>query len=297
MYRKGQNLRCFINGGLVGAETNLTITRGVDTEDGQNKDLVGDSTAGTPSGQYPVPIWKNMTFQVEAQGTGAEDLFTRALALMNSTGGSVGFGATDGDYNRDGSATGTFQAICNDLAINGPNRQPVTCSAQFTVISATATGSGSTAPAVETTILRGEFLRLFLTGQTPKYIGLATNVSLHLSLSLEDATTKDDTSSSTPGFKKQEAVTVNYDITSDCLYTGGLGGLSEGTIYAWELAPASGANQQTKGTAIASGNAMLTSLIENAPVAQNITYSATFTGVGLLDQLTPAPSDNQSQET
>lgn len=286
MYRKGQNLRCFINGAVVGAETNLTITKGVDTEDGMNKDLAADSTAGAVGGQNPIPVYKNMTFQVEAQGSGAKDLFVRALALMNATGGAVGFAPTTGDYNRTGSPT-SVQAICNDLTITAPNRQPVTCSAQFTVISDTPSGSGGVAPQVEISVLRGEFLRLFLSGEDITYIALATNVSLHLSLSLEDGTTKDTPSSSAAnslGYKTQEPTLINYDITADCLYDGGLGTLEQGTTYDWELADASGPNQQTEGTVLASGSAMLTNLTENAPVQQNITYNATFTGVGILDQ-------------
>lgn len=286
MYRKGQNLRCFIQGAVVGAETNLTITRGVDTEDGQNKDLASDSTTGVPGGQNPIVVYKNLTFQVEAQGSGAKDLFVRALALMNATGGAVGFAPTDSTNNRTAeSAVQSFQAICNDLTLTAPNRQPVTCSAQFTVISDTATGSGGVAPAVETSILRGEFLRLFLSDKLPTYIAYATNVSLHLSLSLEDASTKDTTSpANSVGYKDQQPTLVNYDISSDCLYDGDLGSLSVGMTYAWELADASGNHQQTEGSIIASGNAMLTNLNENAPVGQNITYNATFTGVGILDQ-------------
>ena len=290
MYRKGQNLRCFINGAVVGAETNLTITRGVDTEDGMNKDLASDSTTGAPGGQNPIPVYKNMTFQVEAQGAGAKDLFARALAIMNATGGAVGFAPTNDTNNRTAeSAVTAFQAICNDLTLTAPNRQPVTCSAQFTVISETATGSGGIAPAVDTTILRGEFLRLFLTDETPSYIGYATNVSLHISLSMEDASTKDTTSpAGSLGYKDQQPTIINYDITSDCLYDGGLGTLVQGTTYEWELADASGTHQQTKGTVIASGEALLTNLTENAPVNQNITYNATFTGVGILNEMQPS---------
>lgn len=295
MYRKGQNLRCFIQGAVVGAETNLTITRGVDTEDGQNKDLAPDSTTGVPGGQNPIAVYKNMTFQVEAQGSGAKDLFVRALALMNATGGAVGFAPTDSTNNRTAeSAVQSFQAICNDLTLTAPNRQPVTCSAQFTVISDTATGSGGVAPAVETSILRGEFLRLFLSDESPTYIGYATNVSLHLSLSLEDGSTKDTTSSSgTLGYKDQQPTLINYDISSDCLYDGGLGSLAQGTVYDWELAAASGDHQQTEGSVIASGSAMLTNLTENAPVGQNITYNATFTGVGILNEQQPSQQNGE----
>lgn len=133
-------------------------------------------------------------------------------------------------------------------------------------------------------MLRGEFLRVFLGGNTP--VALATNCSLHLSLSMEDATTKDDTSSSggqALTYKSQVPTVLSYDLSCECLYSGGLSALEEGTVYQWDLATASGEGQQQKGSSLASGNAMLTSLVANAPVNQNITYQATFTGVGVLN--------------
>jgi hypothetical protein len=45
-----------------------------------------------------------------------------------------------------------------------------------------------------------------------------------------------------------------------------------------------GATDWTPGTAIASGKALVTSLSVNAPSGDNATLSATFTGVGALDQ-------------
>lgn len=296
MFRKGQNYRIFIDGTIVAEETTCTVNEGVDTESGNNKDLAPDSTTGTIGGDNPIAMYKNMSFQVEAQGNGAMSLFTKALSLMNDTGGAVGWCPTSGAANRTGESSPTYYTcMCNDLTITAPNRQPVTCSAQFTVIGVPATApTPGTPAAVTTTILRGEFLRLFLTGNTPVYIGAATNCSLHVSLSMEDATTKDVTSTTELGFKAQEGTMITYDITSDCLYDGGLNGLSVGTTYSWELAPASGDHQQTKGAAIAWGSAMLTSRSANAPVAQNITYSATFNGVGVLN---PSSSVNNSNST
>ena len=133
MYRKGQNYRIFINGAVVAEETSCSVTRGVDTEDASNKDLAPDSTQDQLGGNQPVAMYKNMTIQVDAEGEGAESLFTAALGLMTEDGGQVGFAPTSGPQNRTGSPTNVW-AICNDLTINAPNRQPITCSAQFTVI-------------------------------------------------------------------------------------------------------------------------------------------------------------------
>lgn len=305
MFKKGQNYRIFINGAVVAEETSCTVTKGVDTEDAMNKDLAPDSSSGELMGSQPVAMYKNMTFQVEAQGAGAKALFTRALALMDEDGGAVGWAetsgsSTEGQHNRTPAASVTYvKAICNDLTINAPNRQPVTCTAQFTVIPGTPSAGSDTAAAATIPTLRGEFLRLFLVnGSTKTAIAAATNCSLHLSLSMEDAMNKDDTSSTTLGYKSQAPTQINYDLSSDCLYDGGtvvgrggLANLTEGNEYNWELADASGLQQRTAGDVLASGKAMLTSLSTNAPVGQNITYSGSFTGIGIIDQLVPSESN------
>ena len=303
MFRKGQNYRIFINGGVVAEETSCSVTRGVDTEDGNNKDIAADSTTGEIGGANPVATYKNAQIQVEAQGNGAISLFLTALGLMNAEGGAVGWAPTSGTNNRTGTPT-YLKAICNDLTINAPNRQPVTCSAQFTVIPGTPTApTAQTQPAINAstyTVLRGEFLRLFLGNSgSEAVIAQATNCSLHLSLSMEDATTKDDSSasSSTLDYKSQAPTQINYDISSDCIYEGGLHTLTEGTTYHWALAKASGEGQATMGDVLASGTSMLTSLVANAAVNQNITYNGSFTGVGVLDAASSNSSSNEGSET
>ena len=288
MFRKGQNYRIFINDRVVAEETSCTVTRGVDTEEAANKDLAADSTYGNISGANPVAMYKNMQFQVEAQGEGAIRLFQTALSLMNSTGGYVAWGPTTGTNNRTPEGfLNAVHAICNDLTINAPNRQPVTCTAQFIAVpgfSSTHTEDNPYVPSFN--VLRGEFLRLFLGASgSDAVIAQATNVSLHISLSMEDSTTKDDTSASAIrlDFKSQVPTQINYDISSECIYEGGLHILIEGESYSWSLAKASGEGQATKGDVLASGTAMLTNVTANAAVNQSITYSGTFTGVGVLN--------------
>jgi len=284
MFRKGQNYRIFIAGKVVVEETSCTVTRGVDTQDAANKDTTYDSTVAGIGGAYPAATFKNMQFQVEAQGVGAKNLFQMAFAMMNATGGPIGWAETSGaeiqgKHNREGTPTYVI-AICNDLTINAPNRQPITCSAQFTVIPGTPPEIPTvTAAAATRPVLNGEFLRLFLGNRV---VAKATNVSVHYSLSLEDETTKDVTSSGAGriDYKAQAPTQLNYDITSECLYDGGLDSLTEGDEYDWELSDASGDGQATEGQVLCGGTAMLTSLVANAPVNQNVTYSATFTGIG-----------------
>ena len=284
MFRKGQNYRIFIAGQVVVEETSCTVTRGVDTQDAANKDTTYDSTVAGIGGAYPVATFKNMQFQVEAQGLGAKKLFQMAFAMMNATGGPIGWAETSGaanpgEHNREGTPT-YVRAICNDLTISAPNRQPITCSAQFTVIPGTVSEIPTVAASAATRpVLNGEFLRLFFGNRV---VAKATNVSVHYSLSLEDETTKDITSSGAGriDYKAQAPTQLNYDITSECLYDGGLDSLTEGDEYDWELSDASGDGQATEGQVLCGGTAMLTSLVANAPVNQNVTYSATFTGIG-----------------
>jgi hypothetical protein len=301
MFRKGQNYRIFINNSVVAEETSCTVTRGVDTEDAANKDLAADSTYGNIGGANPVAMYKNMQFQVEAQGEGAILLFQSALLLMNTVGGAVGWAPTKGTNNRTPQGSlNAVKAICNDLTINAPNRQPVTCSAQFTAIPGvvdTYTEDNPNVPSFN--VLRGEFLRLFLGGTNSFVIAQATNVSLHISLSMEDATTKDDTSASatTLDFKSQVPTQINYDISSECIYEGGLHTLTVGESYPWSLAKASGEGQATKGDMLVFGTAMLTNLTANAAVNQSITYSGTFTGVGVLNTPKTSNSLRNSEST
>ena len=83
---------------------------------------------------------------------------------------------------------------------------------------------------------------------------------------------------------KQSACTLTLELKHN---------LTEGNSYKWSLAKASGEGQATMGDVLASGTAMLTSLVANAAVNQNITYNGSFTGVGVLDT---ASSDSDSDE-
>ena len=144
MYRKGHNYRIWIDSHIVAEETSCTITKGVDTEDATNKDTApGSQTLG--AGELET-IYKTQTIQVEAEGEGAEKLYTAAKELMNATGGELTYAPTaDGNQNRivDGTATYVW-VICTDLTITATNRQSITCSAQFTVVPEPASPPNST---------------------------------------------------------------------------------------------------------------------------------------------------------
>jgi hypothetical protein len=189
------------------------------------------------------------------------------------------------------------QAYLNDATFQFDDRTNATKSLQFT-------GSGAlekiaTAPTYEAvaagSYTKGQFVRLFLgsdnTTAPAKVIAAAKTLSLHVSMSLESASTKD-----TPGnFDIQEPTALNYDITTGALVRGNdtitsaVGAKSyadlmdiyeSGGPVKWQIANVSGANQRTKGAIIVSGSAVLTNLTLNGPNRQSADYNAQLTGYG-----------------
>lgn len=142
---------------------------------------------------------------------------------------------------------------------------------------------------------KGQFIRLFLgsdnTATPAKVIGAAKSLTLHVSCTVESASTKD-----TPGDWEQNEVTaVNFDISTSALVRSGetiessvdAQGLNEleeiyeaGEPVKFQIANVSGDNQRTKGSVIVSGSVILTQLTINAPNKQNATYDAQLQGWG-----------------
>ena len=116
-------------------------------------------------------------------------------------------------------------------------------------------------------------------------------MSLHVSLTMEDSTTKDTAGE----WQIQEPTGLSYDISTSALVRGNdtitsavAGkGLPEietiyinGTPVKWKIANTSGANNRTASSTICSGSCLLTSLQISAQNRSNATYQATLTGYG-----------------
>ena len=114
----------------------------------------------------------------------------------------------------------------------------------------------------------------------------------HVSMQLEDATTKDTTGD----WQVQEPTGLSYDISTSALVRSGdtitssvagknLSDIS--SIYEasapvkWLIANVSGDNNRTKGAVIASGSAIITQLTINAANKQNATYDTQLSGYGI----------------
>ena len=191
----------------------------------------------------------------------------------------------------------TGRAFLNDLTLTFNDRENASKSLQFTGTSALE--KLDAAPAYEEiaagAYTKGQFVRLFLSSDntaTPAaVIAAAKQLSLHVSMSLENATTKD-----TPGtWDIQEPTGLSYDISSNALVRGNdtitsaVGGKTladledikeAGNPVKWVIANVSGDNQRTKGAVIASGSVVITQLQANAANKSNADYTATLTGYG-----------------
>lgn len=144
---------------------------------------------------------------------------------------------------------------------------------------------------------KGQYIRLFLgsdnTTAPAKVIGAAKQLTLHISCTVEVATTKDTVGD----WDVQEVTEISYDISSNALVRSGdtitssvdANGLSDlETIYEagnpvkWQIANVSGANNRTKGAVICSGSCIVSQLSINAPNRQSADYTATLNGVGQI---------------
>ena len=289
---KGQNFRIFLGDKVVGMATNCTCTLTGNTEDASHKDLVSMA-------QAPSVVSKSWSVSVESLDV--TDVATVLTAIKNLTPFTLKWdetAITDNQTALAASYARTGTAYLNDVTFTWDDRTNSTKSLQFT-------GSGPLEKIVgepttdvitpSTTYTKGQYVRLFLgsdnTATPSKVIAAAKQLSLHVSMTLEDATTKD-----TDGdWQAQEPTGLAYDISTTALIRSGdtitssvaaqsLPDIEE--IYEaslpvkWLIAPVSGANQRTKGTTIVSGSVVLTQLTLNGPNRQNADYSASLSGFG-----------------
>lgn len=289
---KGQNFRIFQGDKVVGMATNCTCTLTGNTEDASHKDLVSMAQA---------PSIVSKSWSVSVESLDVTDIEAVLTAIKNQTPFTLKWdetAITDNQTALAASYARTGTAYLNDVTFTWDDRTNSTKSLQFT-------GSGPLAKIVgepttdvitpSTTYTKGQFVRLFLgsdnTATPSKVIAAAKQLSLHVSMTLEDATTKD-----TDGdWQAQEPTGLAYDISTTALIRSGdtitssvaaqsLPDIEE--IYEaslpvkWLIAPVSGANQRTKGTTIVSGSVVLTQLTLNGPNRQNADYSASLSGFG-----------------
>ena len=297
MILKGQNFRILTFDSTaskfkcVGMATNCTVTLTNNTEDASTKDDVGMAAKPTMTSQgWSVSVESLDVSDAAAMMTAIKSLtpFTLMWDETSTTDNQTGEQAT---FARKGSA------YCNDLTLSFNDRENSTKQLQF--IGSGPLESISSTPSYEavsaSAYTKGQFVRLFLgsdnTAAPAAVIAAARSLSLHVSMQMESATTKD-----TPGsWDIQEPTGLSYDISTSALVRGNdtitsavagkaladIESIYEaGTPVKWQIANVSGDNQRTKGSVIVSGSVLLTQLTLNGPNRQNATYDAQLTGYG-----------------
>ena len=296
MIQKGQNFRILVYDSTaskykcVGMATNCTVTLNGNSEDASTKDDVGMASK---------PTIVSKSWQVSVESLNVADAGAMLTAIKSLTPFTLLWDETSTTDNQTPEEAGyarSGQAYLSDATFNFNDRENATKSLQFTGTGALATVSEPAFEAISAgSYTKGQFVRLFLgsdnTTAPAKVIASAKSLSLHVSLSMEDATTKDTTGD----WQVQEPTALSYDISTSALMKGndtissGVSGQNLSDIMSiyetaspvkWQIANVSGDNNRTKGAVIASGSVVITSLTLNGPNRQNATFDAQLQGYG-----------------
>lgn len=295
MRLKGQNLRILILDGTsskfkcIGMATTCTVNLTANTDDASTKDDVGGAAK---------PEVTSNSWSVQVESLNVVDIGALLTAIKTMTPFTLMWdetSTTDNQSIEQESYARKGQAFLNDLTCTFNDRENSAKSLQFAGTSALE--KLTTTPSIETvaagSYTKGQFVRLFLSDSSNPALVVAgaKTLQLHVSMSLEDATTKD-----TPGtWQVQEPTGLSYDISTNALVasnetiTSAVGGQTLGTLMDfyesstllyWQIANTSGDNQRTKGSVIVSGQARIGSIAVNAANRQVATYDTQLSGYG-----------------
>jgi predicted secreted protein len=294
---KGQNFRiCIFDSAaekykVIGMSSGCTVTLTNNADDASHKDIVGAAA---------MPTVTSKSWQVSCDSLNVADAAAMLTAIKSMSPMTLMWDETSTSDNQTRSKA-TFarkgSAYLNDVTFNFNNRENSTKSLQFQ-----GTGPLQTVAASEDTQViplgsytKGQFVRLFLgndnTAAPSTVIAAAKSLSLHVSLTLEDATTKDTAGEWTI----QEPTALSYDISTGALMRSGetitsqvgaktladLESIHEaGTPVKWKISNVGDDNNRTASSTIVSGSVILTQLTLNGPNRQNADYTANFNGYG-----------------
>ena len=293
---KGQNFRILQQVDdefkCIGMATNCTVTLNGNTEDASTKDDVSNAAK-------PTVISKSWQVSVESMEVAdAAAILTAIKSLQPFTLLWEETSTTDNQTPAAAAFARKGQAYLSDVSFSFNDRENSTKSLQFTGSGALeALEEAPTYTAITpSTYTKGQYVRLFLgsdnTATPAKVIASAKSLSLHVSMSMEDATTKDTTGD----WQVQEPVGLSYDISTSALMRSGdtvtssVQGNSLSDVMSiyeasepvkWQIAAVSGTNNRNKDAVIASGSVVITSLTLNGPNRQNATYDAQLNGYGI----------------
>ena len=297
---KGQNFRICIfdttaeKYKVIGMATGCTVTLTNNTDDASHKDIVGAAA---------MPTVTSKSWQVSCDSLNVADAAAMLTAIKSMQPMTLMWDETATTDNQT-RAKATFarkgSAYLNDVTFNFNDRENSTKSLQFQGSGPLQTVAASEATQVIPlgSYTKGQFVRLFLssdnTAAPAAVIAAAKSLSLHVSLTLEDATTKDTAGD----WQIQEPTALSYDISTGALMRSGetitsqvgaksLADLEEiyqaGTPVKWKISNVGGDNNRTASSTIVSGSVVLTSLTLNGPNRQNADYTANLNGYGEYD--------------
>ena len=274
---------------VVGMATGCTVTLTNNTDDASTKDDVGMASK-------PTTISKS--WQVSVESLSVADAAAMLTAIKSLTPFTLMWdetSTTDNQTREKATFARKGTAYLSDVTFNFNDRENATKSLQFTGSGALqAVGSSEATEVIALgSYTKGQFVRLFLgsdnTAAPSTVIAAAKSLSLHVSMSLEDATTKDTTGE----WQVQEPTALNYDISTSALMRSGdtitsavgAKGLADletiyeaGTPVKFKIANVGGDNNRTASSTIISGSVILQTLTLNGPSRQNADYTAQLVG-------------------
>ena len=294
---KGQNFRiCIFDSAaekykVIGMATGCTVTLTNNTDDASHKGIVGAAS---------MPTVTSKSWQVSCDSLNVADAAAMLTAIKSMQPMTLMWDETSTTDNQT-RAKATFarkgSAYLNDVTFNFNDRENSTKSLQFQGSGPLQNVSASEATQIIPlgSYTKGQYVRLFLssdnTAAPSTVIAAAKSLSLHVSLTLEDATTKDTAGD----WQIQEPTALSYDISTGALMRSGetitsqvgaksladLESIHEaGTPVKWKISNVSGDNNRTASSTIVSGSVILTQLTLNGPNRQNADYTANFNGYG-----------------
>ena len=294
---KGQNFRiCIFDSTaekykVIGMATGCTVTLTNNTDDASHKDIVGAAA---------MPTVTSKSWQVSCDSLNVADAAAMLTAIKSMQPMTLMWDETatsDNQTREKATFARKGSAYLNDVTFNFNDRENSTKSLQFQGSGPLQTVGSSEATQVIPlgSYTKGQFVRLFLssdnTAAPSTVIGAAKTLSLHVSLTMEDATTKDTAGEWTI----QEPTALSYDISTGALIRSGetitsavgAKGLADletiyeaGTPVKWKIANVGGDNNRTASSTIVSGSVILSSLTLNGPNRQNADYTAQLAGYG-----------------
>ena len=295
---KGQNFRICIYDTtaakykVIGMATGCTVNLQNNVDEGTHKDIVGAAA---------MPTTTSKSWSVSCDSLNVADAAAMLTAIKSMSPMTLMWDETATSNNQTREKA-TFarkgSAYLNDVTFNFNDRENSTKSLQFTGSGPLqAVGSSEATEVIAIgSYTKGQFVRLFLgsdnTAAPSTVIAAARTLQLHVSLTMEDATTKDTANGD---WQVQEPTALSYDISTGALVRSGetitsqVGGKSladletiyeNGTPVKWKIANVGGDNNRTASSTIVSGSVVLTQLTINGPNRQNADYTAQLNGYG-----------------